>query len=116
MKFTLTSDDGYTKITHEFDEVYVQGILSSIDAFLKSSGFGIGGNLVINEDYLEDEVKVNFDNIDLTPYDYETNSTFSAVVDDHINLTEIYPDVMKVDLTGSTGGCKDCTCGKKNAN
>lgn len=115
MKYTLIAEDVFsgTKITHEFEEEYLHEMISNLNLFLKGVGFVYDGELQI----------VNTNDVDVTSLDYDygisEESPFSAIVDDHIDLTDAFPDMMSVDLdipkTCGSAGCGKCGCGK-NAN
>jgi hypothetical protein len=56
MKFTLISEIGNAKITHEFTEHNLRDVLSNIEMFLRGSGFHFDGNLEFVEDHFYDDI------------------------------------------------------------
>lgn len=127
MKFTFTGEKySGEKVSHEFKADFLNEVVFKMDLFLKGVGFQYEGQLEIVKE------NSNLENVDVwldsdpywnstSCYDStdSTESTFSAVMNDHMNMLNQYADPMNVDLTGSEAycktGCGKCGCGK-NAN
>jgi hypothetical protein len=120
MKFTLTCDDGYTKVTHEFENEYLYDVIEKIELFLKGVGFIIDGKLIVEDKPSLDEFKIDLTGFDDT-YDEPGGSAFDPIIREHEGLLDLYPNMMTVDLTGSSvqtekTPCSNyCNCGKSNA-
>lgn len=123
MKFTFSFDGETSVVNMDYyvaeDKFSKMEVITKFEHFLKGCGVELDGKLkIVNQEY--DDIFIDL------PEDwskYQTTSTyensFSAVVDDHINLTDAFPDMMSVDLdipkTCGSAGCGKCGCGK-NAN
>ena len=132
MKFTLTCETiSGEKVTHEFKADFLKEVLHKTHLFLKGVGFQYEGELTVeneNSNGMFLDLGESWNNFDgTTAYD---TSPFSAVINDHMKMTELYDDIMKIDLseftdtikveetpkeTCGSAGCGKCGCGK-NAN
>ena len=122
-KFTFSFDGDDTAVSVEYalyeEDISTEVIISKFEQFLKGCGIAIDGKLKIVDRHYDDifiDLNEDWSNYQTTP---AHESPFSAVVDDHINLTDAFPDMMSVDLdipkTCGSAGCGKCGCGK-NAN
>ena len=102
MKFTLISEHEYggPKITYEFEEDFLDDVVSNMEQFLKGSGFVFGSLDVIQQDS-EDS---SWDDDEYNEDDAESDPEFTAPFvfsDDNMSTTWPFP-LTRPDQTVST--------------